>query len=110
MRTRLAYDVSDGLELASTPMYGQPPMTSDVSDVNRVASPIAFSGDGIQHLAGETSFALTGEHGHTSAYSEIATIATDVRATAKRPRGGPTRCHNKSWNLSWADARTVSNI
>ena len=68
-------------------------------------------------MAGETSFALTGEHSHTSAYSEI---ATDVRATAQRPRGGEVTGGNREVDrvvaiirigiCPWADARTVSNI
>jgi len=41
----------------------------DVADANAGLAPLPY-------LAGETSFALTGEHSHTSAYSEI---ATDVR-------------------------------
>jgi len=49
----------------------------DVADANAGLAPLPY-------LAGETSFALTGEHSHTSAYSEI---ATDVRATAPRLRG-----------------------
>jgi len=75
----------------------------DVADANAGLAPLPY-------LAGETSFALTGEHSHTSAYSEI---ATDVRATAPRLRGPAVDRHvaiMRDGICPGLTAQTVSNI
>ena len=102
MRTRLAYDVSDNLELASMPRSA---VSYDVRDVvGAIRGP--YWGYGL--LVALTARAQSDEQiriapGHivydvSSIFYVNIGIATDVRVTAQRPSSRPIRRHVGSQN------------